>query len=374
MIYADHNGSSPLLTEVKEFLNRRINGNLFGNPSALHANGMNIRKRLEKSRSTIAHLLGAKPDQVIFTSGASEGIAQVISSILQSKNEGVILVTGLEHSSIYETIKRYKTDQHKIVELPTTKEGTVDLSAIDQYRSTAILFCLNGCNSETGVITEPPTIKFCPILYDATQLIGRESFDFNKNNIDYAVFSSHKLGALPGSGVLLAKDSSGLCPLIPGALQEEGLRGGTENYLAIETMAIALTVLYLEETKAKINELNCAKIQFEKRLLADHPKLTVFGKDAKRSYNTTYLAYAGIHGQALQIELESKGIFVSTSSACSDNEPAGAHVLGASGIPENISRGAIRISLGVENKSDDYNKISLALSEVVDKLSLVGEF
>jgi len=235
-----------------------------------------------------------------------------------------------------------------------------------------------AANNETGVIQPYVEINsLClknniPYLCDTTQYIGKTPFNFKELNIDYAVCSGHKLGALTGTGILLVKNPENLLPLIIGGGQEKGLRGGTQNYLGNETLAVALKTT--EENYANIQALKEKRIEFEKKIKMAFPTVVIIGENAPRLATTTYISYPGIHGQAVQIELEALDIFVTTSSACSDNMPSTSKVLKAMGVSDDVGRGVVRISLCLNSPLNYYDTLADALIKAYTKLAKVKSF
>jgi cysteine desulfurase len=233
-------------------------------------------------------------------------------------------------------------------------------------------------NNETGVYQPYQKISalcheegveyFC----DTTQLIGKGDFHFETSGLDYAVCSGHKLGALTGSGFLIAKDPSKLLPLVFGSTQEKGLRGGTQHYLGIETLAVALNDF--NQNKEKLIKLCESKLAFEASIKKDFPEVKIIGDGANRLSGTTLIGYPGIHGQAVQIELESHDIFVTTSAACLDNQPETSKVLKAMGVQDDIGRGVIRISLSYSQGENEYSTIAKVLKAAYTKLGRIKSF
>jgi cysteine desulfurase len=375
-IYADFNASAPLSKKVKLFLEERMQNGLFGNPNALHAIGNSIKLEIETTREKVADLLGADPEQVIFNSGSSEGIATVFHQFylnrpLSNLQKKWIVTSKLEHAAVLNSIENL-SDEKKIEPffIPINHDGTINLSEFKlftqkNYQDIGMIACMS-VNNETGVIqpledlVELAKQYQLPFFSDTTQHIGRLPFHFQKSKLDFAVASGHKLGAPFGCGILLCKNPSLLRPLIYGGEQEKGLRGGTQNYLGILALGIAL-----EENCGDAKSLETwwgqilsEKLNFEQKLKKRIPSLVIFGDQAERLPNTTCLSFPGLHGQGIQIECESNNLFVTTSAACSDNEPETSLVLKAMGANDALGRGAIRISSG---KSDyahgDYERI-----------------
>ncbi|WP_417335352.1 cysteine desulfurase family protein [Halobacteriovorax marinus] len=385
MIYADYNGSAPICEDVKEYFIKRLQDGPFANPNSIHRLGTKVLTAMENSRAICAKTLGAKYTQVIFNSGATEGITQVFHSVLDSaKDDGqnIVITSGIEHSAVINCAKFYvnKGYTHKVV--PTLSNGVIDLDQLKEwlkeFKGRIALVAIMAANNETGVIQPFEEIaSICtknevPFLCDTTQFIGKCHFDFQKTNIDYAVTSGHKFGALTGTGILLAKHPGKLHPLVIGGGQEKGIRGGTQNYLGYETLAVALDSF--TKNAGKYEDLKVKRLEFEKEIKKRFPQVVILGEDAPRVCSTTYISYPGVHGQAVQIELESSDIFVTTSSACSDNEPVTSKVLKAMGVSDEVGRGVVRISLGHCSPLESYDKILEALTNAYEKLGKIKSY
>jgi len=383
MIYADFNGSAPLAPKVKEYLLNRINVGPFANPNAIHYLGTQTLMMLENARKTCAKALGAHPSQVFFNSGATEGIATVIHSIIkENPDKKTIVTSGIEHSCIHNLNSYFQQLGYKIITTPTTHHGYVDLDVLKEillnHQDDIALVTVMAANNETGVLQAFKEInQFCKQLNlkyfcDTTQIIGKIPFNFEQSELDYAVCSGHKLGALTGTGIMLIKNPLQLTPLLIGGGQEKGLRGGTQNYLGNETLAIALSEC--EKKFQRLPELEKMRVNFETEIKKQFPEVVIFGEGAPRLATTTYITYPGLHGQAVQIELESQDIFVTTSSACSDNLPVTSKVLKSMNVSDELGRGVVRISLGLCATEEMYQQILTALSKAYEKLSRVKSY
>jgi cysteine desulfurase len=383
MIYADYNGSAPLAKEVRDYLVKRFEKGPFANPNAIHYLGTKTLMGMENARAVCAKILGADFEQVIFNSGATEGISTVFNSILsKEKNKKIIIISGIEHSAIINTAHFYETLGFIVKLLPVNADGIVDVGTLSTWikdnSNNIAMVAVMAANNETGVIQPYVEINsLClknniPYLCDTTQYIGKTPFNFKELNIDYAVCSGHKLGALTGTGILLVKNPENLLPLIIGGGQEKGLRGGTQNYLGNETLAVALKTT--EENYANIQALKEKRIEFEKKIKMAFPTVVIIGENAPRLATTTYISYPGIHGQAVQIELEALDIFVTTSSACSDNMPSTSKVLKAMGVSDDVGRGVVRISLCLNSPLNYYDTLADALIKAYTKLAKVKSF
>ena len=385
MIYADHNASSPLLNEVKEYIINRINTGPFANPNSSHHLGAKIMISLSNARQVCSEILGATPDQIIFNSGATEGTTTIFNSILSetdSNEKPLIIISEIEHPATFLTALSFEKKGFSIQYVPTNENGTINLKELENIvcnnSNKIALIAIMAANNETGVIQPYKEIgklaklNAIPYFSDTTQLIGKLPFSFHDSNIDYAVMSGHKIGALTGAGILLAKDYSKIRPILLGGGQEKNLRSGTQNYLANETIAIALD--QFRKNQNEIEKLKSHRDEFEKKLKKAHPELIVLGENVDRIPGTSYVSYPRLHGQTIQMELESKDIFVTTSSACSDDLPITSRVLKAMKVSDSVGRGGIRISFSLESNFDDFDKIYDALSSIYKKLLQIDCF
>lgn len=385
MIYADYNGSSPLITPVRDYLKQRLDSDLFANPNAIHSISQKIARGLEKCRAIIAESMGCYPDQIFFNSGASEGISQIFKSILEQaeKSKNIIITSPIEHSVIPNALSFYeKHHGFTVKKVAIDEDGKVLPESLEKLlfenKGKVAMVTIMAVNNETGVFQPYKEIaKICrthnvEFFCDTTQFIGKADFHFEHSGLDYAVCSGHKLGALSGSGFLIVREPAKLLPLVFGSTQERGIRGGTQHYLGIETLAVA--VKDFTDHKNNLKALGEAKLAFEKEMKTAFPESVIVGGGAERLAGTTLIGYPGIHGQAIQIELESNDIFVTTSSACTDNQPETSKVLKAMGINDSIGRGVIRISLGHEGGQKEYAAIAQALKAAYTKLGKIQSF
>lgn len=378
-IYADYNGSAPLCSEVIEYLTHRLKHGPYANPNAIHRLGTKTLLGMENARALCAKLLGAKPKQLIFNSGATEGISHVFHSLLmdgRKEGKSALIISGIEHSAVINLGEHYRQRGYELLIAPVNRDGVVELEPIkkwlEHYGQKIGLVSIMAANNETGVVQPFKEIaslcseKGVPFLCDTTQYIGKTAFNFQESGVDYAVLSGHKIGAMTGAGILMARDFSALKPFIIGGGQEKNLRGGTQNYIGNETLAVALDAF--EKKKLNLDALRAQRDQFEQTILERFPEVVILGAGAQRLDSTTYISYPGLHGQAVQIELESRGIYVTTSSACSDNEPNTSKVLKAMGVDDRVGRGVVRISLGLCSPANLYPQITEALTAAYNKL------
>lgn len=385
MIYADYNGSAPLLTPVREHLKKRMDSDLFANPNAIHSISQKLARGIEKCREIIAETVGCYPDQIFFNSGASEGISHIFHSILDQmdKKKNIIITSTIEHSVVPNALSYYEKKRGFTLKyVSIDKDGKVQTESLEkllnEHKGQVAMVTVMAVNNETGVL-QPYTemAKICrahqvEFFSDTTQLIGKDEFHFEKSGLDYAVCSGHKLGALSGSGFVVVKEPPKMQSLVFGSTQERGLRGGTQHYLGIETLAIAMKDF--QDNIEKLKTLMAARLRFESEMLKAFPEAVIVGGGAPRLAGTTLIGYPGIHGQAVQIELESHDIFVTTSAACTDNQPETSKVLKAMGVNDQVGRGVIRISLSYSHGEKEYSAMAQALKAAYTKLSKIQSY
>jgi cysteine desulfurase len=383
MLYADYNGSAPLLPAVKEHLRKRLDSELFANPNAIHSMGQKLGRGMEKSRAIIADAVGAHPDQIIFTSGSSEGVSTVLHSVLEYTDKKTVITSPLEHPSVGKALAWYKEKRGiEVLLVKIDRDGVVQTDhlreLLEKNKGKVALVTIMASQNETGAIEPNEKIAaLCrefhvPNFPDTTQFIGKAEFHFEKSGADFAVCSGHKLGALSGTGFIIAKDPTLIHPIVFGSTQEKGLRGGTQHYVGIETLAIALADF--KENGHKLKALETARDWFEKEIKNAFPKVTVIAEKAPRLPGTTLIGFPGLHGQAIQIELEAHDIFVTTSAACLDNQPETSKVLKEMGISDDLGRGVIRISLSYSHSKKDYETLAVALKAAYSKLGKISSF
>lgn len=385
MIYADYNGSAPLLPAVREYMKTRLESDLFANPNAIHTMGQRLTRGINKCREIISEIVGCHPDQLYFNSGSSEGVSHIIHSVLGNAplSKRVIITSPIEHVVVPAALDFYsKRDGFEIKQVEIDSEGRVKIESLEQLlkenTDKVALVTIMAANNETGVLQPYEELaRLCQkhqvdYFCDTTQLIGKGEFNFEASGVDYAVCSGHKMGSLTGTGFIIAKEPTKLSPLVFGSTQEKGIRGGTMHYLGIETLAIAFKDF--QENKHRLSDLEKARLKFEKEIKEAFPTVAIIGEKAPRLPGTTLIGYPGIHGQAAQIELESQDIFVTTSAACSDNQPETSKVLRAMGVEDHIGRSVIRISLSYSHGQQEYSTLAQGLKAAYTKLNKIQSY
>jgi cysteine desulfurase len=381
VIYGDYNGSAPVCQAVIDYLKSRLDEGPYSNPNAAHAIALSTRGEMENARAKCAKHLGAKFNQIIFNSGSTEGISHIFYSLLahaNPKEKPYIITSSAEHAAVVKTSQFYESLGYKILYVPCTGNGVYDVTKIQEwikkYPNQIAMISLMAANNETGIIQPFSVIAHfskeagIPFLCDTTQFIGKAPFNFEESGLDFAVMSGHKIGALPGTGLIIARNPSLLRPFIIGGGQEGDLRGGTQNYIGIETMGVALE--NFSKKQVLIDDLRRKRDEFEKDLKEKFPQLVIFGEGAPRLANTSFISIAGTQGKEVQRRLERQRICVSTSSACSDQKTVKtSRVLEELGACVQTATGAVRISIGINGPLEYFDKINAALTKIYRDLT-----
>lgn len=367
MNYCDHNATSPLRPKAREAMERALS--LTGNPSSVHASGRAARTMVEEAREAVAKLARAKPEQVIFTSGATEANALALWGVVEAamdsgKPIARLLVSAIEHKSVLKTAEAMakRTPSLRLEILPVTADGVLDVQAlVASLRGDGrALVAVMAANNETGVVQPIVEIsRLCReagalLLVDAVTAAGKIPLDANL--CDYMSLSGHKLGGPQGVGALIVAEAAPLAAQLVGGGQQKGLRAGTENLSGIAGFgAAAKAVLPNDEERTRLAALRDG---FERRLIEALPGTVILGADAPRLPNTSNVALPGLAAENMVIALDLDGVMVSSGSSCSSGKIAVSHVLAAMSKGELSS---IRVSFGWNSSKDDADAVVASL-------------
>ncbi|MDB5968172.1 MAG: cysteine desulfurase [Hydrocarboniphaga sp.] len=372
-IYLDNNASTHLDPRVLEAMLPYLSGPA-ANASSLHRYGRLARDAVEAARAQIAQLVGAQPGEVIWTSGGTESNNLAIKGVAGNLAPARLLYGASEHPAVMEAAESLVSRGWTVQAIAVDKLGHVVESALQAQlaRGKLKLVSLMRANNETGVIQD--VARFAPAIHaagawlhvDAVQAAGKLPVDMAELGADLMSLSSHKIYGPKGIGALLVRADVELRPLLHGGAQERGLRGGTENVAAIAGFgrAAELVMQELEQRSAHL-------LPLRERLeagLSSIPGLLIFGAGAERLPNTCQFALAGYDGEALLMQLDRRGIAVSSGSACASGSGEPSHVLIAMGYDAVTAKGAIRVSLGKDNTADDVDRLLAVLAEIARTL------
>lgn len=375
-VYLDNNATTPILPEVLDAMLPYFKDK-FGNASSLYSLGHESKKALEESRKSIAGILGASRRECIcFTGSGSEADNMALRGVARSfANKGKHIVTSeIEHHAILNTCKDLEQDGYEITYVRPDGTGLISPESVSKaLRNDTILVSIMHANNEVGTVNPiseiAKIVKARGILFhtDAVQSFCKVPFTVDRLGVDLLSISSHKIHGPKGVGALYIREGIALKPLIFGGHQEEGRRAGTENIAGIVGLAKAAEIASstLDEAIAKMKTL---RDRLEKGLLETIPHTKLNGHPTQRLPNTLNLSFPFIEAESLILDLDFKGIAVSSGSACSSGSGDPSHVLLSMGIEHAICRGSLRFSLGAENTSEDIDYILEVLPVIVDRI------
>ncbi len=373
--YFDWNATAPLRPEAREAMVAAMA--LTGNASSVHAEGRAARQVIEAARQKVAVLVGAEAKNVTFTSGATEANMLALTPSVTSGGRKALrdklFFSAIEHPSV-RAGGRFPAGSTE--ELPVTREGLLDLQALRTVlaRSEHPLVSVMLANNETGVIQ--PIAEIAAMVHeaggilhvDAVQGAGRIDCQTAELGADLVSISAHKLGGPQGVGALVRRGDIHIsAALITGGGQERGLRAGTENIAAIAGFGAACAAAGVAR-QADAARMARLRDTLEAGLKAATPQAVIFGADAPRLPNTTLVAVPGIKAETAIIAFDLSGIALSSGSACSSGRVQASHVLTAMGADDDLTRGALRLSLGWSTTQDDVNRLLNAWNTVISSL------
>lgn len=365
--YLDHNATAPLRPEARAAMLDALEA--FGNPSSVHAEGRRARAIVEEARERIADLVGARPAEVVFTSGATEANSWVLRA-----GWDVVLTSGVEHDSVLAPARAFAG---KVVQLPTPASGEVrieDVGAVlEKLAGSAqrVLLTLQLANNETGVIQpvgEAAAVARemgAAVHTDAVQAVGRVPVDIRALGVDCLSLSAHKLGGPKGVGALVLRDGFELPALIAGGGQERRRRAGTENVVGIAGFGAAAAAA--KRDLSERGRIAALRDRLEQAALDLAPGARVIGAEALRLPNTVCLALPGVSAETLVIRFDLAGIAVSAGAACSSGKVGASAVLTAMGLPDDVARSAIRVSLGWTTTDRDVDAFLTTWSAIAGR-------
>lgn len=374
-VYFDHNATTPLDARVLEGMLPYLQQH-FGNSSSRHEYGRAARRAIDEARQRVAEACGAHPTEVIFTSGGSEANNLFIKGVAARLRPGVMALSTIEHPCVREPALQLQRAGWQLREIAVDADcriASADFSAALAVRPTVVSAML--ANNETGAIQEVAQLAAQaggaqPWFHtDAVQAFGKLPLDFRELNaagVHAMTLSAHKIGGPKGAGALIVDKRVDMEPLIAGGGHERGLRSGTENVAAIVGFGLAAERA-VAQLPARTAKLKALQQQLEAGLRARGA--VIFAEQAERLPNTTYFAFVGIDGETLVAKLDRAGFAVAAGAACSSAHPEASRVLRAMGVAPELARGAVRVSLGESNTSEQIADFLAALDGTRQQLS-----
>jgi cysteine desulfurase len=374
MVYLDNNATTRIDPASAEKMIQFLKEH-FGNPSSLYPIGRQVKEMITEARETVAKALGAIRTEIIFTGSGTESDNFAIRGVLDSvpeKNE--FITSAIEHPAVIQTANFLEKKGTKVTYVPVDKHGTVDLQFLkDAITPQTALISIMLANNEIGTIQPIEEIshiakeKGILIHTDAVQAFGKMAVDVNKLGVDLLSISAHKIHGPKGMGALFIRKGTNIWPLIYGGHQEREMRAGTENTAGIIGLGEAVRVIKERGDKDKKRIEKLAE-KLKKGIENTIPKVKFNGHEKNRLKGTLNFAFLGLEAEAILLALATKGIYVSTGSACSEGAEDVSHVLDAIGLKPEIARSCIRFSLGRFNTEEDIDLVLKELPEIVGKL------
>lgn len=369
--YLDHNATTPVdeavLAAMLPYFREK-----FGNASSRHEFGTVARKALDTAREQVAAALAVQPSQVIFVSGGSEANNLFIRGAAGYLKPTQIAVSAVEHPCVARPAQELARQGWALRKLAVDGEGRLDMADLDAAleQPTGVVSVMLA-NNETGVIydvaavAEKARAKGALVHTDAVQAFGKIRFDFPSLNVHALTLSGHKFHAPKGVGALVMDKKLALKSQILGGGHESGLRAGTENVPAIVGFGLAC-----ELAARRVAEVGPRLLALRERTERGLAELggTIFGRGVERLPNTSFFAFPGIEGETLVIQLDQAGYACASGAACSSGASRVSAVLTAMGVPEELGRGAVRLSLGKDSTQEQADGFLQALRGVLERL------
>ena len=380
VIYFDNNATTAVAPEVLEAMLPAF-GPLYGNPSSMHTFGGQMGRWLNTAREKVGQLIGADPEEVIFTSCGSESdnSAWYSATVTQPEKRHVI-TTKVEHSAVLAYGHYLEDKGYDVTWLGVDDKGQIDLEELERsIRPDTALVSMMYANNETGTIF--PIDKVAQIVkshgvqlhVDAVQAVGKEVIDLKKLPIDYLAISGHKLHAPKGIGVLYVRRGTRFRPFLKGGHQERGRRAGTENvpYIIGMGKACELAGANIQEERTQVAAM---RDRLQAGLLAAIPNCKINGDEAHRLPNTVNISFEAVEGEALLLQMDQYGICASSGSACTSGSLEPSHVLRSMGVPFTYAHGSVRFSLCRYNTEAEVDRVLEVMPKIVHNLREISPF
>lgn len=374
-IYMDHGATTPVDPLVVDAMLPYFT-ETFGNASSLHSFGQEATSALEQSRQQVAASIGAKPEEIIFTSGGTESDNLAIKGIAyRNSGKGKHIITStIEHPAILNTCAYLEKEGFDVTYVPADSDGIIDMDELKKaIRDDTILISVMHANNEIGTIQPISDIsklakeKSIYLHTDAVQSFGKIAVNVNELGVDMLSMSSHKIYGPKGVGALYVRKGTPLQALAHGGSHERSMRAGTENISGIVgfAKAVALADERLVDDEKHMTQLRDSLIG---KVMDSIDDVELSGHPTNRLPNNVNLRFSFIEGESMLLFLDMKGIAISTGSACSSKSLEPSHVLTAIGLRPEDSHGSLRITLGKDNTQEEVDYVVDALVEVVGRL------
>jgi cysteine desulfurase len=381
VIYVDNNATTKVAPEVLEAMLPYFSDH-YGNPSSMHSFGGDVAGAIKTARENVANLIGAAPEEIVFTSCGTESDGTAIRAAIESYPEKRHIVTSrVEHPAIKNLYESLSKNGYRTTFVPVDDSGRLDVDHLYSSLSddTAVVSLMWG-NNETGVLFPVEEIsrevKNRGILFhsDAVQAVGKIPINVTESGVDMLSLSGHKFHAPKGIGALYIRKGTKFSPFMIGGHQESGRRGGTENTASIVGLGKAAELASEHLANNGYEAVSQLRDRLEHTLLEKVPNAMVNGDTANRLPNTTSIAFEYVEGEAILLMMNEYGICASSGSACTSGSLEPSHVLRAMGVPFTAAHGSIRFSLSRYNTDDEIDVIIKELPPIIERLRELSPF
>lgn len=389
LIYLDNNATTRPLDEVASAM-RACLADGYANPSSVHRLGQRARHAVETARSQVAHLIGAAPGEIVFTSGGTESINLALAGTLaRVPIARPVAIGAADHQAVLAVARHAARQGRPVATFPVDESGRISEAAFAQILDGApglaqglnlgvaqgppALVSLTAANNETGVICDIATLarlahaRGACVHVDAVQAVGRVAIDVRAWGADLVSLSAHKFHGPKGVGALYVRDRSSLAPLMLGGPQEGLRRGGTENTPGIVGMGVAAR-LAATDGAAAVERVAALRDRLERELCHRLPGVAVVACEVPRLCNTSCLIFEGVSAEKLLLALSEAGVCASSGSACSSGSLEPSHVLKAMGFDEPQARSAVRFSLSRFTTPGEIDRAMDLLAALIQRL------
>jgi cysteine desulfurase len=379
-LYFDNNATTQVAPEVLEEMLPYFR-EYYGNPSSMHFFGGQLHRKVEEARARVASLIGAEPEEIIFTScGTESDNTAIMSAVETNPTKKHIITTKVEHPAVLNFCKHLARKGYRVTFLPVDTQGRLGKEALFRAldEDTAVVSIMYA-NNETGVIF--PIAEIGQILRekkvvfhtDAVQAVGKIPIRVKDLPVDMLTLSGHKLHAPKGIGAIYMRKGTRFYPYIIGGHQERGRRAGTENVAFIVGLgkACELAEQHLQQENEYLSRL---RDKLEKGLLETCPDVSINGDTAYRLPNTTNISFEFVEGEAILLRLDEYGICASSGSACTSGSLEPSHVLRAMGVRNTAIHGSVRFSLSRYNQESEIDQVIAVMPLIIKDLRSLSPF
>jgi cysteine desulfurase len=379
-IYLDHAATTPVDPEVAEAM-VRVLAEVPGNPSSIYAEGRRARALVDRARADVAAAIGARPDEIVFTSGGTEADNLALRGVLKAhrgERDGLVVST-IEHHAVLDTAEDLEKHAHvRVTRVPVDRDGLVDPAAVDRAidERTALVSIMHA-NNEVGTIEPVEEIgricrtKGVAFHTDAVQAVGMLPFDVRELPVDLVSINAHKIYGPKGVGALYVRSGTRIATMQTGGGQEKGRRTGTENVAGIVALGVAMRIA-AERRERDARRLGALRDRIIDGVRALIPGAVLTGHPTRRLPNSASFCFPGTQGESLIVALDLEGIAVSSGSACTSGSTEPSHVLMAIGLDRDVAQGSLRITVGRDTTDAHVDRLLGVLPRVVERIRSVS--